>query len=405
MSESPAEAADMSTAFNALSLLGGPLHRLGGRLGWVRAGTNTVVLGLVLGMGSWTILASLAIAEGFFDKLASLSVVGVHVRLLVAIPLLFVCETILDPRVRLFAAGLVRARVVPERAVSALQVHIARTLRWKDAWLPEAACLLVAVLWSAFGSGSHQYGATAAADSSRLPALSTLTGLWYWAVCLPLLRFLLLRWLWRLVAWCLFLWRLSRLELNLVTTHPDGAAGLGYLESVHSQFFPLVLAISSIQAAAIAEGLAVGSMNFQGAFPALGLLITVQAVLVLGPLFIFTPKLWRARVDGLERYMELASHYVNAFEAKWLGTGGNARPGAGDTEPEAEPLLGTPDLQSLADLGSAVNRVQEMRWAPFGMRLLTITLIATLAPVAPLLLFKYPLTELAQKFFANLTGL
>jgi hypothetical protein len=116
---------------------------------------------------------------------------------------------------------------------------------------------------------------------------------------------------------------------------------------------------------------------------------------VLGPLLIFSPKLWRARLDGLERYNELASHYVNAFDKKWL---------RGVPTP-TEPLLGTPDLQSLADLGTGVSRIQEMRWVPCTTRLLTITLIATLLPVLPLILFKYPLGELGQKFLDNLMGL
>ena len=41
------------------SLLGGPLHRLGCRLGLVRGGTNTVALGLALGALLWTVLVAL----------------------------------------------------------------------------------------------------------------------------------------------------------------------------------------------------------------------------------------------------------------------------------------------------------------------------------------------------------
>jgi len=381
------------------SLLGGPLHRLGVRVGLVRGGTNTVALGAVLGVALWSVLLLLACIGGDVDKFISLSVIGGHVRLLVAIPLFFVCETVLDPRMRALAAGVVRAGVVPTNAVPALAAQIARTVRWKDAWLSEAVCLLVAVLWSVFASSMHLHGATAAPDPSRLAAGATLAGMWYWAVCLTIFRFLMLRWVWRLGLWCHFLWRMSRLQLNLVPTHPDGAAGLGYLEAVHAHFAPLVVAISAIQAASIAEEFAAGDISFQGIYPGLGLLLAVQAVLVLGPLFVFTPKLWRARLEGLERYMEFASHYVNAFEAKWAGQGTSPSPS------EAEPLLGTPDLQSLADLGTGVNRVQDMRWVPFSRRLVATTAIAALVPVLPLILFKYPLIELAQKFFANLVGL
>jgi hypothetical protein len=37
--------------------------------------------------------------------------------------------------------------------------------------------------------------------------------------------------------------------------------------------------------------------------------------------------------------------------------------------------------------------------------MLTEFVLATLIPMLPLLLFKYPLAELAQKFFARLSGL
>jgi hypothetical protein len=355
------------------------------------------LIGMVIGVGLWAALMALAWFEGFSERLLSMSAIGTHVRLLVVIPLLFLCETILDPRVRAFAVSIVRAQVVPAAGVPALDAEIANVLRRKDAWLPEFSCAVLALLWTALGSHLHLhfYGATAVAEPGRLGTGVALTGLWYWTVCLTVFRFLLLRWIWRLALWCHCLWSLSRLDLNLVPTHPDGAAGLGYLEAVHAQLFPLVLAISAIQAASVAEEFAVGSMRFEGAFPALGLLIAVQAAMVLGPLLIFAPKLWQARLDALERYNELASHYVNTFDQKWLGKG--AAP--------TEPLLGTPDLQSLADLGTAVSRVQDMRWVPFSTRLLTSTVIATLLPVLPLILFKYPLRELSQKFFDNLMGL
>ena len=65
-------------------------------------------------------------------------------------------------------------------------------------------------------------------------------------------RFLLLRWLGQLVLSCFFLWRVSRLELRLVPTHPDRADGLGYLELVHTEFTPSVLAISAAHSASLA---------------------------------------------------------------------------------------------------------------------------------------------------------
>src|SRR5258708_49779 len=78
--------------------------------------------------------------------------------------------------------------------------------------------------------------------------------------------------------------------------------------------------------------------------------------IVLGPLCVFLPKLNEARFAGLRTYGPLASDYVVAFARKWSrgaqGTG--------------EPLLGSADIQSLADLDNSYAIVQEVKLVPFG---------------------------------------
>jgi hypothetical protein len=381
--------------FERFSLVGGPLHRLGCRLGLVRMGTNSVALGLALGVSMWAVLVALTFIEGIRDQVFSLSLVGGHVRLLAVIPLFFLCEAWLDPRVATFVGTIARSGVVPKDVLPALESAIARIGRWKDSWLPEALCLLAAALWSSLGSGLLLPGATTAYDPSRFATGVTMAGRWYWFVCLPLFRFLILRWIWRLALWSYFLWRVAQLEMHLVPTHPDGAAGLGYLEIVHAHFTPLIVALSAVEAASFAEEISSGTMTFAAIYPALALILAVDAVLFLGPLFIFAPKLWACRVKGLSEYMEFAARYVSSFDRKWLGA----------TTPPGEPLLGTPDLQSLADLSNSISVVRSMRWVPVSPRLLTDLAIAALVPIMPLLLLKYPVAELAEKFFARLSGL
>ena len=120
-------------ALEDFSLLGGPLYRLGCRLGLVRGGTNTVALGMVLGAFPWIVLLALALVEGLGHVLFSIGAIGAHVRLLVAIPLLFVCEAFIDPRFTAFVHLIVRSRVVPATVRPALGSDIARITRWKDA--------------------------------------------------------------------------------------------------------------------------------------------------------------------------------------------------------------------------------------------------------------------------------
>jgi hypothetical protein len=368
------------------SLFGGPLHQLADRLGLARGSVNDVRFGLAIGAVLWVVLAALAAAQGLGGDLLSLNVLSVHVRLLLVVPLYFAGEAAVDPRMREFSQTLVRSGVVPASAVGALRTEIARAARWRDAWLPEILCLALVVLWSmtwplpVYGSGIV-HGRSWASQ-------------WYWWVCLPLFRFLLVRWLWHIGRWTFFLWRLSRLRLHLVPTHPDGAAGIGFVEVVQAHFAPLVVAASLPLSASFAEGLVAGTMRGDDIYPAIALVLLADALLFLGPPFVFTPVLWASRVRGLAAYTEFAQRYVEAFDRKWIR----------DHEGATEPLLGTADVQSLADTQTAVGSVRTMRVVPFSTRLITGLAIAALAPMAPLLLIRYPVGDILKMMFAAVSG-
>lgn len=378
---------------DAFSLLGGPVHRAGIRLGLVRGGKDTTRFGMAVGGILWTVAVVLAIVEGRFYDLFSLEVLSAHVRLLVAIPLAFFCESWFDARAAAFTAQIARSGTVADRSQPALDAAVASLVRWKDSWRAEGLMLLATVAFTVFGPRVYLTGTPALIDGSQTEF--PLVGQWYWMICLPALRFVVLRWLWRLALWTVFLFRVSRLELDLVPTHGDGAGGLGYLEVVHSQLTPLVFAISAVQAATFAEEIHSQRMAFASVYAAILVVLLVQAAVFLGPLLVFTPRLWHCRVEGLDQYMELASRYVRAFDRKWV---------SGATSSD-EPLLGTGDIQSLADLATSVDLVSRMRLAPISMRGARGILLAAFIPMLPLFLLEYPITRLTEQFFSRLAGL
>src|SRR5262249_23521063 len=68
----------------------------------------------------------------------------------------------------------------------------------------------------------------------------TPAGYWYVFISIPILQFILLRWYVRFFIWFRFLWQVSKIDLNLIPTHPDRAAGLAFLgKSVYAQSFLL----------------------------------------------------------------------------------------------------------------------------------------------------------------------
>ena len=125
------------------------------------------------------------------------------------------------------------------------------------------------------------------------------------------------------------------------------------------------------------------------------MVLLVDAVLFICPLLVFTDKLWASRTAGLARYQILGARYATEFEARWT---------VGPV-PEGAPLLGTSDIQSMTDLDNTVKDVKEMRWITVGPRMLTMMTVAGIGPFLPLLLFKYPVADLAQKFLSKLIGL
>jgi hypothetical protein len=381
---------DARRAHAELSLFGGPLHQLGLRLGLVRGKTNTVLIGLVLGPALWLAIAALSLMDGVEARLSDMSLAAGHARLLVAIPLFFVAESWVGPHMTVFVATLARTGVIPPAAQAALDAEVSRINRWANWWWPEAVWLLVAVVMAATGSTLQTYGVSAADDPSR----TALAWFVYIHVGLTVFRFLLFRWGWRLALWSWFLWRVSRLDLQLIPGHSDRAGGLGLLGEVHERFTPLVAALSVLECASLAESISAGELSATAVYPTVALLLLVYGVLFLAPLLVFTDKLWASRTKGFIAYTILSARYVRAFETKWTD---------GST-PEGEPLLGSADLQSLADLTNTVSVVKSMRWITVGPRLLLMMALASVAPLTPLLLFQYPLAELTQRFFSRMVG-
>lgn len=375
------------------SLLGGPLHRLGRWLGLVE-GTNTVKLGLVLGILPWVVLLSLALLDGLGAEFFSIEVIGAHVRLLVLIPLIFVCESVLDPRMASFVDWTLRARGVAPPSLPALESEIVRIRRWKDSWLLEALCLGAAVLVQPLAEQTGAMGVSMTFDPEHAIAAHSLAAWWWWNVCLPLARFLVLRWFLRLALWSYFLWRVSRLELHLLPDHPDHTGGLGGLETVHGYFMPMIVAFAAVVSASFAEEVAAGTKAFAEIYPILLMMLIIVIVLFIGPVLVFAPKLKAARLNGLRAFSGLASQYVQEFDNKWFG-----RP-----RPD-EPLLGTPDIQSLADLANSAGAVRGMRTIPVSRHIVATYAMGVVLPFLPLLLLKYPVAELAAMLLKRLSGL
>jgi hypothetical protein len=321
--------------------------------------------------------------------------VEAHVRFLVALPLLIVAELVVHHRMRFVVRQFLERNLIPRSALPRFDAAVASAFRMRNSLLAEVVLVAfvygvgVVFLWRQYVAlGTATWYATPAGEGLEL----SVTGVWYAYVSLPLFQFLLVRWYYRILIWTRFLWQVSRIDLSLVPTHPDRVGGLGFLANTVYAFMPLAVAHGAMAAGPIANRifyLGAALPEFKAEIAAL---VVFLLALVLGPLLLFAPGLAQAKRTGNREYGTLAERYVREFDGKWL------RGGA----PADEPLVGSADVQSLADLANSFEVVRTMRIAPITRDGLLSLVAGTLAPLVPLALTMMPLEELLKRLFGIL---
>jgi len=202
----------------------------------------------------------------------------------------------------------------------------------------------------------------------------------------------LVRWYFRVIIWARFLWKVSRIDLQLIPTHPDRVGGLGFLSNIVYAFGLLAAAHGVLLAGPLANRILFVGDKLPAYLLEIAVVVMFLLCAVLGPLLVFAPQLARAKRVGLREYGTLAQRYVRDFDTKWLRGGASSD----------EQFVGTGDIQSLADLANSFEVVRTMRLAPFSKEAVAQLVFATLAPIAPLLLSMMPLEELLKKLFGIL---
>jgi hypothetical protein len=385
-----------SDSYDFSLVLGGPLYQM-----LLRSRLSGDALELmrrriaVIPLFAWLpllVLAALAgRAWGTAVRVPFLVDIEVHVRFLVAVPLLILAELVVHQRTRPVVRQFVERGLIPDTSRARFDEALPSAMRLRNSAVAEVLLIAfvyvvgVFYIWPVYVSldVATWYSMPVGGGHRQLsPA-----GWWYVFVSLPLFQFILLRWYFRLFIWIRFLWQVARCELSLVPTHPDRAGGLGFLSLTPVAFAPVLAAHGALLA-----GLIANRIFFQGATlldfrPELAVVVAFLLLVVLGPLLLFAPHLSAARRAGLREYGALAQRYVREFDDKWL------RGGA----PAGEPLVGSGDIQSLADLGNSFEIVQSMRVAPLTRGVMVQLAVITLLPVVPLLLTMLSLEELVKR--------
>ena len=381
-------------------VLGGPLFQL---LRRAHLSDDALMLVrqriIVIALLAWLPLLVLSALEGQLlggsAAVPFLLDLEVHIRFLVALPLLIIAELVVHRRMRPMLQQFLERNLIPKDAMMRFEAAVASAFRLRNSVLAEVLLIAfvygvgILIVWRQYVAlDAATWYATPSAEGSKL----SLAGMWYGYVSLPIFQFLLVRWYFRLFIWTRFLWQVSRIELSLVPTHPDRVGGLGFLSNTVYAFAVLAVAHGALLAAQLANRIFFVGAELTQFKAEIAVLVVFMLCVVLGPLLVFAPQLAQAKRKGLREYGTLAERYVREFDAKWL------RGGA----PAQEPFVGSADIQSLADLENSYEVVRTMRLAPITRDAVVRLAAATLVPMVPLLLTMMPLEELLKRLFSIL---
>ena len=370
---------------------GGPGNSLMKRLRLIRPelGTASGRTAIILALITWLPLLLFSLAEGLAlggARIPFLYDIAAHTRFLVSVPILVLAEIPIGKRLRAVVQHFLNAGLVPSGEQDPFASAVVETVRFNDSRLVEMSLVAVSYITTYFAVSkmSLQSGSTWFAPTPGTGL--SLVGYYYAFVALPIFQFLMYRWAYRMIVWTRFLWRVSKLDLLLTPAHPDGSGGLGFLGKGSIPFGVILFALSSVVSSSIASRILFGGAKLEQFEFVYAALIVLAIMIFAGPLMVFAPTLFWLKQDGLLRYGTLASQYTQAFDRKW----------ATGIDQDEQTLLGTADIQSLADLGNSYELIRKMRILPIELSDFIAIALPGIIPALPLATTVMPVGEILK---------
>jgi hypothetical protein len=341
-------------------------------------------------LATWVALAVLAAVQGHAIgpswRESMLLDAAMYARYLVALPLLILATPGFRRELRTIVRHFLDAELVKEPERESFFANITAMLRWRDSAVAGVVLVVLAV------ANTLTFGTVSVAqmpDSWRVVATAghrslSLAGWWLAAICEPLYMIAMLQLLYRLALWWRFLWKTSRLDLQLNAAHPDGAGGLAFLGMALPAFRLPVFAIAASAAGTLANVILWKVASFASFQYAIAALAAALVALTAGPFVFFNGQLGKAKQRAVLACGALAGRQLRAFEEKWLGA----------SPPAPGEMLQAPDFSAVSDFNPTVTAIQQMNTLPFRPKQLLPLVVAALLPFLPVVAIEIPLKEM-----------
>lgn len=390
------EAASTLQATPDFSLvLGGPLYQMYLRTRLARPALELVVRRvLVLSLICWLPLLLLSAVGGHLLSGVTVPFLRdpeVHVRFLAALPLLIGSEVLVHRRMRMIVGQFLDRGIIANEDRARFDALIASALRIRNSVTLEVV-IFVLMLTVGYWGWRHNVSLTVSTwyiVRQGGAEHMTAAGYWYAFVSLTFFRFVLFRWYLRLFIWYRFLWQVKKMPLHFNLYHPDRVGGLGFLAGSSLALSPVMIAQSMVLSALIFDRILYAGAklpNFKFDIAGAVLFLMLLAVIPLG---FFAAHLEQAERLAKREFGTLASRYVNDFRRKWVL----------ERNEDTEQLLGTSDIQSLADIGNSYSVVAEIRLFPISKQALIRLFTMIVLPLLPLTFTMFPLDQAIRGLF------
>ena len=372
-------------------------HRLLVRMGFVDSSKKGYLKRCLLAVViTWLPLLLLnalqGLAMGDTVEISFLKDFSTQVRFWVVIPLLIFGERSVDIRMKEVTRQFFKSGILGDSELSSY-LKIKDRVQNLSRSLTSVLVILVVVVTSVYfrlkGVRDSDLSIWIFKPGNHNSVLSW-AGIFFTAVSIPVLEFLILQWLWRWIVWVYYYLKLAGLPLKLNSAHPDLAGGIGFLGFPPGPFLQVTIASAISFSAAVAQRIFFLHEKLSAYYWTIGAFALFIIVVNVMPLIVFIGPLTAYRRKGFFEFGALINGHHRQFENKWLG------------KTVTESIVGSPDASTLTDFNSSFDTVRKMRIIPFDIKILASSIIIAFLPLLPLFTFEYNLLDMAKKIMQML---
>jgi len=307
-------------------VIGGPFYRLQHRLGMLGPDLlPTTVAALSLVGLAWMPLLALALYQNValnsdLTERSLLLDYSAHARFIIAIFMFVVMERIAEQRLKLIIQQFEVSGLVDQTEHHQFETVLLHADQRSGSGLAEYILLFLAYVASIAGVITNISVLQTSWLGSSLDGDIQLTLAAWWAILVayPIFWFLLLRWLWRFIAWTILLRDIARLNLRLVATHPDQCGGIGFLGLFPPIFATFIFSLSCVTAAVVFLELSFGGLTLLQMGMLFIVWLILNMIIFVGPLLVFQAPLARLKLQTLLDYGVHATTLSHANESRLI---------------------------------------------------------------------------------------